>query len=412
MLAHRIPFPPHTGDKVRAFHVARGLARRHDVTLAFPIDEAGDVEGVEALREAVGAEVAYARLRRPWALARGALGLACGQPLTLGYFGSDRLRRRIDERLDVGVDVVYVSSSAMAQYVPAGRRPPTVMDFVDVDSDKWTQYARRSRPPLAWLYRLEGRRLAGYEAGVSRWADLCLLATPAEEALLRTFAPWARTRVVPNGVEVDRWRPLAEEAVPPTVLFAGAMDYRPNIDAVAHFCTDILPLIQRDVPATRFLIVGLNPARRVQRLAARPGVVVTGAVPDVAPYYARATVCVAPLRLARGVQNKVLQAMAFGRPVVATRAACQGLAVVPGEHLYVEDDPVAFAARVVGLLRDRDARVRLAGRARRFVEAEYAWDPILGRLTELVEAVAAGQMAVDSRDPDRPRARSGAGMEM
>src|SRR5216684_3928695 len=311
MLAHRIPYPPHTGDKTRAFHILRLLRARHEVTLGFLIDDAADRQGVAALRELVP-DLEFRRVWKPLSLLKGLGGLATGGALSVSSFHSRGLRRQVARRShERPYDLVYAYSGPMAQYA-RGLGIPLVMDFVDVDSDKWRQYADHSRPPLSWLYRVEGRRLQAAEADIARWARVCLLATQAEESLLQSFAPWARSAVIPNGIDLAYYEPVAAPAAQPVVMFTGAMDYLPNIDAVCHFCADILPRVRREIPETRFYIVGLNPSPDVLRLASMPGVTVTGKVPDVRPYYARAGVCVAPLRIGRGIQNKVLQGMAMG----------------------------------------------------------------------------------------------------
>jgi len=387
MLAHRIPYPPHTGDKTRAFHIARHLARRHDLTLAFLVDERADLSGLAPLRDIVPT-LEFGLLWKPWSLLKGLTGLATGGPLSLPYFRSRSLRQRLAGRMaEAPYDLVYASSTPTAQYARA-LGLPVVMDFVDVDSDKWRQYAERSRPPLSWLYRTEGRRLQAAEGDIARWARLCLLATASEESLLRSFAPWAETAVIPNGIDLDYYRPIERAAAPAAVIFTGAMDYLPNIDAVRYFCDEILPRIRGEVPDTRFYIVGLNPSTEVHRLASIPGVTVTGTVPDVRPYYARASVCVAPLRMGRGVQNKVLQAMAMGLPVVATGVAQRGLDAKPGTHLHVEDDPAAFAARVAGLLSSPAARATMGLQGRAFVEAHHAWDASCSRLEGMLAGIA------------------------
>lgn len=381
MLAHRIPYPPHTGDKVRAYHVARHLARKHDVTLACLIDDRTDRPGLAALRELVG-RVEHAHVWKPWSLVKGLAALGAGRPLSFSYFGSRRLRSRLAPAL-ADYDLVYVSSTPMAQYV-RDLRVPVVADFVDVDSDKWTQYGEHYRQPRRWLYRSEGRRLRQAEAEIARWASLCLLATSSEEVLLKSFAPWARTAVIANGIDLTYHASVEQASTQPNILFTGAMDYLPNIDAVQHFCADILPLIRRTVPDARFWIVGLNPSAEVRRLGDLPGVVVTGAVPDVRPYYERAAVCVAPLRIGRGIQNKVIQGMAMGLPVVASTVASRGIEAQPGRHLFVESDAPAFADRVLSLLTDPAGRRAMGRQARAFVEANHAWEQSLGRLDALL----------------------------
>jgi sugar transferase (PEP-CTERM/EpsH1 system associated) len=392
MLAHRIPYPPHTGDKTRAFHIARYLVRHHDLTLGFLVDDRRDLVQVGPLRETIP-ELELGRLWKPWSVAKGLTGLLFGRTLSLPYFRSGALQRRLQRRLrDARYDLVYASSTPMAQYARA-LGLPVIMDFVDVDSDKWRQYAQHSAPPKSWLYRTEGRRLQSCEAEIARWAHSCVLATSAEETLLKSFAPWARTAVIPNGIELDYFRPLARDGHPMAVVFTGAMDYLPNVDAVRYFCDEILPQVRREVPETEFYIVGLNPSPEVVRLGDLPGVTVTGTVPDVRPYYARASVCVAPLRIGRGVQNKVLQAMAMGVPVVASSVAQRGLGAGVGTHLYVEDDPGAFAARVVELLASPEVQGAMAGRARAFVEEHHAWEAsgalVEGLLTSAVGDVSA-----------------------
>jgi sugar transferase (PEP-CTERM/EpsH1 system associated) len=389
MLAHRIPYPPHTGDKVRAYHVARHLARRHEVILGCLVDDPADWPGVEVLRRELGA-VDVAFLSKTRRLLRGIGTLAAGGALTVGYFASGELRARVRERLRSGIDLVYVSASSVAPYVGGYSGAPIVMDYVDIDSDKFTQYGARSRGPVGLLYRLEGRRLQHYEGEIARRAALCLLATVAEERLLRSFAPWAKSAVMPNGVDLDEHKPIEMEAPTPTLMFTGAMDYRPNIDAVEHFCADIFPLVRQAVPDARFLIVGLNPSPGVVALGRLPGVTVTGAVPDTRPYYEESSVAIAPLRIARGVQNKVLQAMALGRPVVATSRACVGIEAEADRDLLVADDPAEFARRVVGLLRDRELSRRIGSAGRAYVEARHSWRASLEKLDELLAPIIGG----------------------
>jgi sugar transferase (PEP-CTERM/EpsH1 system associated) len=404
MLAHRIPYPPHTGDKVRAYHVARHLARKHDVTLGCLIDDRTDRAGLAALRELVG-RVEHANVWKPWGVVKGLAALGVGRPLSFSYFGSRRLRARLAGEL-AGYDLVYVSSTPMAQYV-RGLRVPVVVDFVDVDSDKWTQYGQHCRGPRRWLYRAEGRRLRQTEAEIARWASLCLFATSSEETLLKSFAPWARTAVVPNGIDLGYYAPVKREAVHANILFTGAMDYMPNIDAVQHFSADILPRIRRAVPDARFWIVGLNPSAEVRRLADLPGVFVTGTVPDVRPYYERAAVCVAPLRIGRGIQNKVIQGMAMGLPVVVSTLAGRGIDAQSGRQLYVEDEAAAFADRVVDLLGDASERKAVGRRARAFVEANHSWEGSLGRMDGLLRELSAlpSASAPEARTAGRGRGR-------
>jgi sugar transferase (PEP-CTERM/EpsH1 system associated) len=387
MLAHRLPYPPRTGDKVRAYHVARHLARHHDVTLACLVDQPGDEEAVAALRDDIPdlEDVVVGRTRtRLSAL----LGLARGASATMTYFDSVALRARVGSRLSAGTDLIYVYSSSMAPYANGGSGAPLLMDFVDVDSDKWMQYGAQLPFYKAWVYRLEAVRLRRHELSAARQAARSLVATRQEEALLRGLAPWAPTTVIPNGVDLDYFAPVpARRAADPTIVFTGAMDYFPNVDAVVHFCRQIFPRIRARIPGARFVIVGKNPTAAVRRLATVPGVEVTGSVSDVRPYLGEAAVAVAPLRVARGVQNKVLEAMAMGLAVVATAKAHEGLEARPGEHLCVVDAPAAFADTVTDLLGSPERRQALGRAARRFVEAHHSWSASMAKLDTVLAQV-------------------------
>lgn len=388
MLAHRLPYPPRTGDKVRAYHVARHLARHHALTLASLVDEPGADAAIRALgAEIPDLEVATVgrRTRRVQAL----LALLAGGSATMTYFGSAGLRARVAARLAADrFDLIYVSSSSMAPYVPGLGDVPVVMDFVDVDSDKWRQYGARLPFPAAWVYRLEGSRLARHEASAAWRARRCLVATALEETLLRVLAPWAAITVIPNGVDLEYFTPAPTAAATPTVVFTGAMDYFPNADGAVHFARTIFPRVRAAVPEARFVIVGKNPAPAVRRLASLPGVGVTGSVADVRPYLEDAAVAVAPLRVARGVQNKILEAMAAALPVVATPRAYEGLEARIGAHLLVEDDPPAFAEAVIRLLGSPDLRSRLGRAARAFVETHHCWSASMARLDQVLTEVA------------------------
>jgi sugar transferase (PEP-CTERM/EpsH1 system associated) len=387
MLAHKLPYPPRTGDKVRAYHVARHLARDHQLTLACLVDEPDADGSLTALRQQIP-DVEHATITRRRKRLQALLCLARGGSATMAYFDSPALRLRVDARLhEDRFDLIYASSSSMAQYVTRPRRIPFLMDFLDVDSDKWLQYGARRAFPGSWIYRLEGQRLHQHELAIARQADRCIVTTRQEEALLHSFAPWAPTSVVPNGVDLDYFRPAAAPTTAPRIVFTGAMDYFPNVDAVVSFSRHILPRIREEVPDAQFSIVGKTPASAVRRLAATPGVRVSGTVPDVRPFLQQAAVAVAPLRIARGVQNKVLEAMAMGLPVVGTRKSHEGIEARPGRDLLVEDDPGKFADLVVHLLRDAGLRAAVGRAARQFVEAHHSWTASMARLDRLLAEV-------------------------
>jgi len=283
-------------------------------------------------------------------------------------------------------DVIFVYCSSMAQYVPWPLAAPVVMDFVDIDSAKWSQYGKRSRPPLSWVYEREARTLAAHEQKWARVSSSTIVATRQEAALLCGEAIPA-AEVVNNGVEIPAEReggiPIKIRGLQPFALFVGTMDYRPNVDAVEYFAEEILPRIRVSHPELKFLIVGRNPTRRVCKLARNPGVVVTGTVPDVEVYLAACTVVVAPFRIAQGIQNKLLEALAVGKPIVSTPGPAAAIAATHGETLLIADTPGKFADAVVALLDDPALGCRFS-KGVEFVRKNFSWHENLKHMEHLL----------------------------
>lgn len=388
-LCHRLPYPPDKGDKIRSFHILRELARRYRVHLGTFVDDPADLAhlpALEALCVSVHAVPISPRLRRlaslP-ALWRGeALGLAYYRDAGLAAWVAALQRAERPQR-------VLVFSSTMAQYVTgddwaAVRR---VIDFVDVDSEKWAEYAARKPWPMSLVYAREARCLRAFETAIAARFDASVFVTDAEAALFcaSTHTTAARVHAVENGVDLhyfapDAARPSPYPAAVPVAVFTGAMDYWANVDAVNWFAHAIWPAVRRALPRAEFWIVGTRPGPVVQQLANLPGVVVTGRVPDTRPYLQHARVAVAPLRIARGVQNKVLEAMAMGLAVVATPAACTGLGASAPPCAQATDDAAQFAARVVNALADPAAAA-----GRHYVDRHHHWPRNLARLADLLE---------------------------
>ncbi len=390
-LAHRIPFPPNKGDKIRSFHLLRHLAARHEIHLGAFVDDPADWQ----YRDALAPFCKSVKLipLRPLRARLGSLaGLLTGEALTLPYYRNRELRQwAADLAASGAVTCGLAFSSPMAQFMPASlsRR---VLDMVDVDSDKWTQYAATQRWPLAWVYAREGRKLAEWEARVALDFDATLLVSPAEAALLQRRVPAARHRIgaFENGVDADYFSPARAYPDPyaPGVLgvvFTGAMDYWPNVDAVTWFAERIFPAVRDVVPAAQFTIVGGRPSEAVAALARQPGVVVTGSVPDVRPYLARAACAVAPLRIARGIQNKVLEAMAMARPVVVSAQAAEGIRAEAGRDFDLARSDAEFAHAVVARLQT----VAPVAHARECILAHYDWARNLAAVDPLLETPTA-----------------------
>jgi sugar transferase (PEP-CTERM/EpsH1 system associated) len=308
------------------------------------------------------------------------------RPLTLSYFRSRRLHRRLRElAAERPLAAVVAFSTAMAPYA-LELDGPRVLDMVDVDSAKWAQYARRGALPMRPVYALEARRMRAYEVALAARFDRVVLATESERSLLLDLAPEAPAVTIRNGVDLDpEAGPVGGDAAP-TLLFAGQMDYLPNVDAVAMLAREVLPLLRRRFPDLQLLVVGRCPTSTVRALATLPGVTVTGAVPEVRPFYARAWIFVAPLRIAPGVQTKVMEAMAAGLPVVTSSAVARGLrdgGVEPGDDMLVADGAAPFAAAVARLLERPAERSALAARGRARMREAFSWQ----RAGEELEAV-------------------------
>jgi len=314
-----------------------------------------------------------------------------GRPLMLDYYNDSRLHRWIGTiTAREKIDLVYIFSTAMEPYARAVTGPPRILDMVDVDSEKWAAYADKAAWPMAMVWAREARTLGRYERRAAAACDHTLLVTPAEATRFAELAPECRGRVtaVENGVDLDWFVPGPQRypdpypASGPWLALVGNMDYWPNSDAADWCARDILPRLQNRPIAPKLAIVGANPGPEVTALARLPGVLVTGRVPDVRPYLAHAAVVVAPLRIARGVQNKVLEGMAMGRPVVASQPAYLGIRAEPGRDLLVGDGAAALAAAVGAVLDGRHPGLGAAARAA--IEQGYGWSRQLAGLDAII----------------------------
>lgn len=384
-LAHRVPYPPDRGDKIRSFHLLKHIARNARVHLVAFADDEADCGYDAALAPFTATRTI---VRRTTGKGRATLAaLASGKPASLTAFASHIVSEAVASILaDHDIQTIFVFSGQMAQYLPEDFTGRIVMDFVDMDSAKFAAYADDVRGPMHWLLRREARLLGAFERDVAARADAALFVSAAEAALFRASGAGGNVLAVENGIDTAHFDPAAAFApvaeAGPLIVFTGQMDYRPNIDAVDRFARRILPLVRDSVPQARFAIVGRKPDQRVLALTDLPGVIVTGEVPDVRGWLAAATVAVAPLGLARGVQNKVLEAMAMARPAVASPAAAEGI-----DHagtIRVADGAPAFAAAVIELIGDPAAAAALGRQARARTIERYGWDARLAALDPLM----------------------------
>jgi sugar transferase (PEP-CTERM/EpsH1 system associated) len=388
-LCHRIPFPPDKGDKIRSYHQIESLGARHRVHVATFVDSAEDERHVPELRERC-ASLIVDRRTTTTNLTRAAAALWTGDPFSVACFRSSRIARGVERALrEERIDLALVFSSGMAQYVEGATGIARVIDFVDVDSEKWRVYAERDRGPLRLLYAREAKLLLAHDARIAHAFDGSLFVSETEAALFRERSGAKNVSAIPMGVDLDYFRPAPEPALAPVLVFVGMMSYMPNVDAMRFFVGDVLPLLRREIPGVSLHIVGREPVPAVRALADPPHVVVTGAVPDVRPYLREAAVALAPFRISRGMQSKVLEAMASGLPVVGTRLAFQGIPAGTDDGVEAAETADALAASVARLLRDPAERRDRGVRARRYVERHHRWADHGEALDAFLEGVLA-----------------------
>jgi len=409
-LAHRIPYPPDKGDKLRAFRQIERLARLHKVWCACFVDSPRDYRHLPALREYC-VDLAAIELRPVIATGRGMWGLLRGRTVTESYYASAAMRATVGRWAGtVGFDAVVAFSSSMAAYAlaaPAGRR---ILDLCDRDSQKWLDYSVHSSGLPRRLYRIEGQRLARCERSWIEAFDASILITAAEAAPLRNLAASSRLHVVGNGVLLPALQPadrdascgapeleplsgMPDGALLPTVGFVGMMNYRANVDAVRWFVETCWPRIVATHPRAVFRIVGRRPGRSVRRLSRIKGVQVVGGVDDALDEVRRFDVSVAPMRIARGLQNKVLEAMAAARPVVLTSRAAEGIEATAGRDFVIADSPDEIGRCVAELLSDPSARRRLGESARRYVAQHHRWNVELDKFELIVTGATTASVA-------------------
>ena len=373
-LAHRLPYPPDRGDRIRSWHVLKALAKRAPVHVVALLDDAADRQHI-AMVESVAASVTVVH-RHPSKLRAMANAARRGTPASVEAFRSPELAARVTWLLAAHpVDCIYAFSGQMAAYVPNPCPTRFVMDFVDMDSAKFAALG-------GFANHQEGKRLLAWESATARRADLSLFVSEAEAALFRQKTGLSAS-VLENGIDLDRFFPQSVEGKAPEslIVFTGQMDYAPNIEAVTGFARNTLPQIRAAVPDATFAIVGRAPTAAVRALASDQ-VIVTGEMPDTRLWLARAAVVVAPLKLARGVQNKVLEAMAMGRAVVLSPGAAQGIDARDGTHFLVAEDP---AAAVIALLTDPARATAIGTAARARMVERYGWDAQMAPLADMIE---------------------------
>lgn len=385
-LCHRFPYPPKRGGKIRPFNMIRHLqAGGHRVTvcsLARSAAEAGEGAGIAPHCQ----DFHMGLVKEPVQWARMVVRLPLTTPSSMGYFYSGRLASTVRRLLSTQrFDLIFVHCSSVAQYVEHVQGIPKILDFGDMDSQKWLEYAHYKPFPLSLGYAYEGRKMLRAEKRLARRFDLCTATTRAEWETLESYGTGAATDWFPNGVDADFFSPGDGSFDVDTISFIGRMDYYPNQECMLRFCKEVWPMLRARRAGMKLLIVGADPSPEIRALAELPGVTVTGSVADVRPHIRGSALMVAPLAIARGTQNKILEAMAMGVPVVTSRVAAGGVDAKAEEHLLVADAPQEIADAILRIVEQPEERRRLSLAGRERVLSRHAWAGSMQRLDAIIE---------------------------
>ena len=384
-LSQRIPFPPNRGDRIPVYHQLRWLSKKHEVVVG-SLAHSGTRANAENLANELRVKVLAPDHSR-WQQLKGmASAFLKRKPLSLGYFWNPTLQKMIDTELTGNrFDAVIVFSSSMAQYLEHFRHMPRIMNFCDVDSQKWESLVPKSHNPIRWIYRRESRTLLAYEQKIATDFDASCVVSKNEADLFRKYIPGVAVHILENGVNIDYYSAFPHKPEGLSIVLTGVMDYPPNVEAALFFAQNIWGEIQKIHPRARFVIVGANPTKRVRALAKIQGIEVTGYVSDVRPYLASATVSIAPLAVARGVQNKILEAMAAGVAVLTTPEVAKGLPDGAESLVFTAERKAdSFAVALLDLIKNESVREERAHKAQEFVRKNVTWEAKLAVLDQLL----------------------------
>lgn len=384
-VCHRFPYPPKRGGKIRPFNMIRHLtASGHRVTVCSLVRSEAEAEEGRGIAPYCAA-FEMGPVREPLQMARMVARLPTVTPSSMGYFYSPHLAARIKRLLaEQAWDLIFVHCSSVAQYVEHVSGIPKILDYGDMDSQKWLEYSHYKPWPLSWGYTLEGTKMLRAEKRLARKFDVCTATTRAERETLEGYGTGAATDWFPNGVDAKLFSPSDQPHEPETISFIGRMDYYPNQEGMQRFCKDVWPLLKQRRPGMKLMIVGADPSPDIRQLGELPGVTVTGSVPQVQPFVQRSAAMVAPLAIARGTQNKILEAMAMGVPVITSSVAAGGVDAVPGEHLLVADTPEQMVAAVLAVVENGAERQRLSVAGRQRVLSNHDWEQSMKRLDAII----------------------------
>lgn len=384
-ICHRFPFPPKRGGKIRPFNMIKYLTEKgHQVwvaSLARSQQEYDECSGIANHCQ----QFTIGQVNDSVQWARMILNLPLPTPSSLGYFFSRKLKNQINVWLsEENFDLIFVHCSSVAQYVENVKYIPKILDYGDMDSQKWLTYRAFKPFPLSWGYWWEGMKMKNSEKALASKFDLTTCTTKAELSTLNSYGTAKKTNWFPNGVDAEYFKPDGTVYDPYSISFIGRMDYFPNQQCMLEFCRNTLPLIQQKLPETKLYIVGAEPSREIKALEKIKGVVVTGSVRDVRPYIFKTAAMVAPLNIARGTQNKILEAMAMGVPVVSSSLAAGGIDAIPGEHFLTADTPADYAEKLINLMQSASLRERYAKSGRARVLSNHSWQESMKKMESLI----------------------------
>ena len=393
-LAFEVPYPLDRGGRIKTFHYLKALACNHQVSLVALTRTQACVEKLDRLRSMLSLvdvhsiPIDLSRFRK----ARLALNsLWRSEPVVMSLYANAEGKRSVERLLDGGhFDLIYADHLHMAQYVPDQTPALTLLDQHNVESVILRRFAdRQSIGPAKWFARREQRKMSRYEAEMCRRFDVIWATTEIDQKLISPWLlPQQHVKVLPIGVDMDYFQPGSRKRDPHTVISVGTLSWPPNADSVLWFYDDVFSLVKKQVPDTKFVIVGANPPPSVQRLAEDPCVEVTGWVDDIRPHMARSTVMVVPLRGGSGMRVKILNALAMGLPVVSTSVGCEGIAVTPGCDILVADDADALLQQIVALFEDPQLQRRLSKNGVRLIQERYSWNAIYRQIESSVAAIS------------------------
>jgi sugar transferase (PEP-CTERM/EpsH1 system associated) len=395
IIAQRCPYPPNKGEKIRTFHQLKYFNEcGHDVILASPYEDDSEQKYFDELKKHHCFKVISTKLSaKPVRLISGVLK---NKALSISNFYSANLQSKIDDILaSQEINVIFCSASSVSEYifrskVYAKLNQPLklIMDFMDVDSDKWAQYEKSHQWPLSAVYSRESRLIAAAEANIVKTFDHCLLITQTEVDLFQSIHGNVKNlTAIENGLDTNMFYPPANsrQTVNPYFLFAGVMDYAPNIDAVMWFIDLVWPDVKKKWPNAKFCIAGMNPTEKIKKLQLKEGIEVTGFVDDIKPFFDKANIFIAPFRIARGVQNKILQAFACGLPVIATSMGAEGIRYNTEIDILLADTPEQYIDKITLLINNEERYRALSNNAFNTIAGHYSWDSILAPLATLLK---------------------------